>query len=189
MLHFPNKSIILYDSGKLIKMVFLLKSIKYRGQKALVFTQMTKMLDIFEKVLNMFKFNYVRLDGSTKTELRQTIVERFNNDPRILCFISSTRSGGIGLNLTGASNVIFYDTDWNPAMDKQAQDRCHRIGQTRNVTIYRLITEYSIEENILMKSIHKRKLESLVTEEGMFDTSYFEKVSLKGLLKGAIDYG
>ena len=73
-------------------------------------------------------------------------------------------------------------------MDKQAQDRCHRIGQTRNVTIYRLITEHSIEENILMKSIHKRKLESLVTEEGMFDTSYFEKVSLKGLLKGAIDY-
>ncbi len=106
----------------------------------------------------------------------------------MLCFISSTRSGGIGLNLTGASNVIFYDTDWNPAMDKQAQDRCHRIGQTRNVTIYRLITEYSIEENILMKSIQKRRLESLVTEEGMFDTSYFEKVSLKGLLEGAIDY-
>lgn len=188
LLHFPNKNIILYDSGKLIKMVFLLRAIKYRGQKVLIFTQMTKMLDIFEKVLNMFKFNYVRLDGNTKTELRQTIVERFNNDPRVLCFISSTRSGGIGLNLTGASNVIFYDTDWNPAMDKQAQDRCHRIGQTRNVIIYRLITEYSIEENILMKSIQKRKLESLVTEEGMFDTSYFEKVSLKGLLEGAIDY-
>ena len=121
-------------------MIFLLKSIKYRGQKALIFTQMTKMLDVFEKVLNMFKFNYVRLDGNTKTQLRQTIVQRFNNDPRVLCFISSTRSGGIGLNLTGASNVIFYDTDWNPAMDKQAQDRCHRIGQTRNVIIYRLIT-------------------------------------------------
>lgn len=67
LLHFPNKSIILYDSGKLIKMVLLLKAIKYRGQKALIFTQMTKMLDIFEKVLNMFKFNYVRLDGNTKT--------------------------------------------------------------------------------------------------------------------------
>lgn len=66
-MHFPNKNIILYDSGKLIKMVFLLKSIKYRGQKVLIFTQMTKMLDIFEKILNMFKFNYVRLDGNTKT--------------------------------------------------------------------------------------------------------------------------
>lgn len=74
LLHFPNKNIILYDSGKLIKMVFLLRAIKYRGQKVLIFTQMTKMLDIFEKVLNMFKFNYVRLDGNTKTELRQTIV-------------------------------------------------------------------------------------------------------------------
>ncbi len=74
LLHFPNKNIVLYDSGKLIKMVFLLRAIKYRGQKALIFTQMTKMLDIFEKVLNMFKFNYVRLDGNTKTELRQTIV-------------------------------------------------------------------------------------------------------------------
>lgn len=73
-------------------------------------------------------------------------------------------------------------------MDKQAQDRCHRIGQTRDVTIYRLITEHSIEENILMKSIHKRKLETLVTEEGMFNTSYFEKVNIKGLLQGAIDY-
>lgn len=87
----------------------------------------------------MYRFNYVRLDGGTKTEVRQQLVERFNNDPRVMVFISSTRSGGIGLNLTGASNVIFYDTDWNPAMDRQAQDRCHRIGQTRNVTIYRLI--------------------------------------------------
>lgn len=67
LLHFPNKNIILYDSGKLIKMVFLLRQIKYRGQKVLIFTQMTKMLDIFEKILNMFKFNYVRLDGNTKT--------------------------------------------------------------------------------------------------------------------------
>ena len=73
-------------------------------------------------------------------------------------------------------------------MDKQAQDRCHRIGQTRDVTIYRLITEHSIEQNILMKSIHKRKLETLVTEEGMFNTSYFEKVNIKNLLQGTIDY-
>ena len=163
LVHFPGKNILLYDSGKLVKMVGLLKLIKQRGEKALIFTQMTRMLDIFEKVLNMNRFNYVRLDGGTKTEMRQQLVERFNNDPRVLCFISSTRSGGIGLNLTGASNVIFYDTDWNPAMDRQAQDRCHRIGQTRNVTIYRLISEHTIEENILLKSIQKRRLDELVT--------------------------
>jgi helicase SWR1 len=116
-------------------------------------------------------------------------VERFNNDPRVLCFISSTRSGGIGLNLTGASNVIFYDTDWNPAMDKQAQDRCHRIGQTRNVTIYRLISEHTIEENILMKSIQKRRLDELITEDGMFNTQYFEKVNIRDMLQGVIGVG
>lgn len=89
---------------------------------------MSKMLDVFENVLNLFHFTYVRLDGATHIETRQMVIERFNNDYKIFCFISSTRSGGIGINLTGANAVIFYDTDWNPAMDRQAQDRCHRIG-------------------------------------------------------------
>lgn len=93
-------------------------------------------------------------------------MDHFNTDPKILCFISSTRSGGIGLNLTGADSVVFYDTDWNPAMDKQAQDRCHRIGQTKSVTIYRLITHSTIEENILLKSLHKRKLDDCIMEQG-----------------------
>mmetsp|Transcript_20506 Transcript_20506/g.17897 ORF Transcript_20506/g.17897 Transcript_20506/m.17897 type:complete len:82 (-) Transcript_20506:137-382(-) len=81
---------------------------------------MTKMLDVFEFALNVFHMTYVRLDGATRPDVRQKLVERFNNDPKIFCFISSTRSGGIGINLTGANCVIFYDTDWNPAMDKQA---------------------------------------------------------------------
>jgi SNF2 family DNA or RNA helicase len=81
---------------------------------------MTKMLDIFEICLNLFNMTYVRLDGGTRPDMRQRIVERFNNDSKIFCFISSTRSGGIGLNLTGADTVIFFDTDWNPAMDRQA---------------------------------------------------------------------
>ena len=69
-------------------------------------------------------------------------MERFNQDPRIFCFILSTRSGGIGVNLTGADTVIFYDSDWNPTMDAQAQDRCHRIGQTRDVHIYRSVPQF-----------------------------------------------
>ena len=81
------------------------------------------------------------------------MVDRFNLDPKIFCFISSTRCGGIGINLTGADCVIFYDTDWNPAMDKQAQDRSHRIGQTKTVHIYRLISINTIEENIFKKSL------------------------------------
>ena len=81
---------------------------------------MSKMLDIIEKALSIIQIQYLRLDGSTRTDMRQVIVERFNQDRKIICFISSTRSGGIGLNLTAADTVIFYDSDWNPAMDKQA---------------------------------------------------------------------
>ncbi len=103
----------------------------------LIFTQMTRMLDILEAFLNYHGYVYMRLDGSTKVEMRQALMERFNNNPKYFCFILSTRSGGVGINLTGADTVIFYDSDWNPTMDAQAQDRCHRIGQTRDVHIYR----------------------------------------------------
>ncbi|MCO5564182.1 hypothetical protein L7F22_017839 [Adiantum nelumboides] len=90
----------------------------------------------------------------------------FNTNPKIFLFILSTRSGGVGVNLVGADTVIFYDSDWNPAMDQQAQDRCHRIGQTREVHIYRLISESTIEENILKKSNQKRFLDDLVIQGG-----------------------
>lgn len=166
---FPDRKLVEYDSGKLVKLSGVLKNLRRNKSKCLIFTQMTKMLDILEIFLNIHGYTYVRLDGSTKVESRQAIVERFNNDSKIFCFISSTRSGGIGLNLTGADSIIFYDTDWNPAMDKQAQDRCHRIGQTRTVNIYRLITSKTIEENIFKKSIQKRELSHIVMEHGQFD--------------------
>lgn len=82
---------------------------------------------------------YLRLDGTTKVEMRQILMDRFNADSKIFAMILSTRSGGVGVNLTGADTVIFYDSDWNPTMDAQAQDRCHRIGQTRDVHIYRFV--------------------------------------------------
>ena len=147
---------------------------------------MTRMLDILEIFLNIHGFTYVRLDGSTKVELRQQIVDKFNNDKKVFCFISSTRSGGIGLNLTGADSIIFYDTDWNPAMDKQAQDRCHRIGQTRTVHIYRLITLSTIEENIFKKSIQKRELNYVVMEDGKFDMqniNYNNKLNIQNIIQ------
>ena len=103
-------------------------------------------------------------------------MERFNNDKRIFVFILSTRSGGVGVNLTGADTVVFYDSDWNPTMDAQAQDRCHRIGQTRDVRIYRLISERTIEENILSKAMQKRALNDIAIEGGNFTTQFFTKV-------------
>ncbi len=115
----------------------LLRRLKLEGHRILIFTQMAKMLDVLEAFLNHHGYIYLRLDGSTKIDQRQLLMERFNTDRRIFVFILSTRSGGIGVNLTGADTVIFYDSDWNPTMDAQAQDRCHRIGQTRDVHIYR----------------------------------------------------
>lgn len=117
----------------------LLRRFATEQHRVLIFTQMTRMLDILENFLNYHGFKYLRLDGSTPIEKRQTIMERFNNDKRMFCMILSTRSGGIGVNLIGADTVVFYDSDWNPTMDAQAQDRCHRIGQTRDVNIYRFV--------------------------------------------------
>ena len=182
----PDRKLVEYDSGKLIKLGELLKKLYANKSKALIFTQMTRMLDILEIFLNIHGFTYVRLDGSTKVELRQQIVDKFNNDKKVFCFISSTRSGGIGLNLTGADSIIFYDTDWNPAMDKQAQDRCHRIGQTRTVHIYRLITLSTIEENIFKKSIQKRELNYVVMEDGKFDMqnlNYNNKLNIQNIIQ------
>lgn len=140
----------------------------------LIFTQMTKMLDILEQFLNYHGHIYLRLDGTTKVEQRQLLMERFNEDKRIFVFILSTRSGGVGVNLTGADTVIFYDSDWNPTIDAQAQDRCHRIGQTRDVHIYRLISEKTIEENILKKANQKRLLSDLTIEGGNFNDMFFK---------------
>jgi E1A-binding protein p400 len=181
-LSFPDKRLVQYDCGKLQQMAVLLRRLKSEGHRVLIFTQMTRMLDILEVFLSFYAYNYVRLDGTTKIERRQQLMERFNRDPRVFAFILSTRSGGVGINLTGADTVIFYDSDWNPSIDAQAQDRCHRIGQTREVHIYRLISEHTIEENILKKANQKRQLENVAITSGGFTTDFFKRVDLRELL-------
>jgi len=181
-IQFPDKRLLQYDCGKLQTLAKLLRRLQDGGHRALIFTQMTKVLDILEQFLNIHGYKYLRLDGSTKVEQRQILTDRFNNDNRILVFILSSRSGGLGINLTGADTVIFYDLDWNPAMDKQCQDRCHRIGQTRDVHIYRLVSEHTIEANILRKANQKRMLDDVVIQEGEFTTDYFNKVSVRNVM-------
>ncbi|KAK2628265.1 hypothetical protein QTJ16_002911 [Diplocarpon rosae] len=178
-IQFPDKRLLQYDCGKLQTLAKLLRRLEAGGHRALIFTQMTKVLDILEQFLNIHGHKYLRLDGSTKIEQRQVLTDRFNNDKRILAFILSTRSGGLGINLTGADTVIFYDLDWNPAMDKQCQDRCHRIGQTRDVHIYRLVSEHTIEANILRKANQKQMLDDVVIQEGEFTTDYFNKAPVR----------
>ncbi|MCJ1378887.1 swr1 complex component [Xylographa soralifera] len=179
---FPDKRLLQYDCGKLQRLDTLLRTLQAGGHRALIFTQMTKVLDILEQFLNIHGHRYLRLDGATKIEQRQILTGRFNNDDRILVFILSSRSGGLGINLTGADTVIFYDLDWNPAMDKQCQDRCHRIGQTRDVHIYRFVSEHTIEANILRKANQKRMLDDVVIQEGDFTTDYFNKPDIKDAL-------
>ena len=180
-LQFPELRLIQYDCGKLHILNRLLWNLRTGGHRVLIFTQMSRMLDIFEQFLNHNGHTYLRLDGTTKIEQRQALMERFNADKRIFCFILSTRSGGIGVNLTGADTVIFYDSDWNPTMDAQAQDRCHRIGQTRDVHIYRLISEMTIEENILKKAQQKKLLGSVAIEGGNFTTAFFKQNAIQDL--------
>ncbi|KAJ6704488.1 HELICASE SRCAP [Salix viminalis] len=183
-LYFPDRRLIQFDCGKLQELAILLRKLKSEGHRVLIFTQMTKMLDILEAFINLYGYTYMRLDGSTQPEDRQTLMQRFNTNPKIFIFILSTRSGGVGINLVGADTVIFYDSDWNPAMDQQAQDRCHRIGQTREVHIYRLISESTIEENILKKANQKRALDHLVIQSGGYNTEFFKKLDPMELFSG-----
>lgn len=183
-LFFPDRRLLQFDCGKLQELAVLLRRLKSEGHRALIFTQMTKMLDVLESFINLYGYTYMRLDGSTKPEQRQILMQRFNTNPKIFLFILSTRSGGVGINLVGADTVIFYDSDWNPAMDLQAQDRCHRIGQTREVHIYRLISESTIEENILKKANQKRILDDLVIQSGGYNTEFFKKLDPMELFSG-----
>ncbi|XP_012272468.1 helicase domino isoform X3 [Orussus abietinus] len=178
---FPDPRLIQYDCGKLQSLDRLLRKLKADSHRVLIFTQMTRMLDVLEAFLNFHGHIYLRLDGTTRVDQRQVLMERFNGDKRIFCFILSTRSGGVGVNLTGADTVIFYDSDWNPTMDAQAQDRCHRIGQTRDVHIYRLVSEKTVEENILKKANQKRLLGDLAIEGGNFTTAYFKSSTIQDL--------
>ena len=117
---FPDKRLVQFDAGKLQSLSVLLHELKRGGHRVLIFTQMSKMLDVLEAFLNLNGHTYLRLDGSTGVERRQRLMDKFNNDEKVFCFILSTRSGGLGINLTGADTVIFYDSDWNPAMDVSA---------------------------------------------------------------------
>ena len=187
-LFFPDRRLVQFDCGKLQQLALLLQKLKAGGHRVLIFTQMSKMLDILESFLNLYSYTYLRLDGATKPEQRQAYTQRFNTDKKIFAFILSTRSGGVGINLTGADTVIFYDSDWNPAMDHQAQDRCHRIGQTREVHIYRLVTKHTVEENIMKKSNQKRHLDHLAIQSGGFNVDFMMSgMNPQALLGGSFE--
>ncbi|CAL1380659.1 unnamed protein product [Linum trigynum] len=154
-------------SAKCQALAELLPSLQKDGHRVLVFSQWTSILDILEWTLDVIGLTYRRLDGSTQVTDRQTIVDEFNNDTSISVCLLSTRAGGQGLNLTGADTVIIHDMDFNPQIDRQAEDRCHRIGQTKPVTIYRLVTKGTVDENVYEIAKRKLTLDAAVLESGV----------------------
>eukprot|EP00054_Salpingoeca_dolichothecata_P035663 m.5941 g.5941 ORF g.5941 m.5941 type:complete len:567 (-) comp5724_c0_seq2:168-1868(-) len=156
------------SSGKLQLLDQLLPALKKKGHKVLIFSQMTKLLDILGMYLDMRKHKYCRFDGATSLAERGRQIDEFNTNKDVFVFLLSTRAGGLGVNLTAADTVIIYDSDWNPQSDLQAQDRCHRIGQQKPVVIYRLIIRDTIDQRILERAESKRSLEKLVIHEGNF---------------------
>lgn len=153
-------------SGKMQVLKGLLEVWRDTGHKTLLFAQTRQMLDIIQKFIRTLGgFNFRRMDGNTAIKDRQNMVDEFNNNPDIHVFLLTTRVGGIGVNLTGADRVIIYDPDWNPSTDMQARERAWRLGQKRDVTIFRLMTKGTIEEKIYHRQIFKQFLTNKITRD------------------------
>jgi len=153
---------LMLDSGKLARLDSLLQELKTGGHRVLIYFQMTRMIDLMEEYLSFRHYRYLRLDGSSTISERRDMVMDWQNRPEIFIFLLSTRAGGLGINLTAADTVIFYDCDWNPSNDQQAMDRAHRLGQKRQVTVYRLITSGTIDERILKLARTKKTVQDAV---------------------------
>ncbi|KAH9177014.1 SNF2 family N-terminal domain-containing protein [Lactarius sanguifluus] len=154
---------LIRSSGKIELLSRILPKFFSTGHRVLIFFQMTKVMDIMEDFLKMMGWKYLRLDGGTKTD------ERCWPCATIMVFILSTRAGGLGLNLQTADTVVIFDSDWNPHADLQAQDRAHRIGQTKSVRILRFITEKSVEEAMYARARYKLDIDDKVIQAGRFD--------------------
>ncbi|TBU31240.1 P-loop containing nucleoside triphosphate hydrolase protein [Dichomitus squalens] len=161
--------------GKWQVLETLLKDWKKDSNKVLIFTKSVKLLEMLEFHLNAEGHGFVKLDGSTKQSERMPVIDRFQEDPDIFIFLISTMAGGTGLNLTAANKVVIFDPNWNPAHDLQAMDRAYRFGQTRDVSVYRLLGAGSIEELIYARQVYKQQ-QMQVGYNASLQTRYFEGV-------------
>ncbi|XP_066211753.1 chromodomain-helicase-DNA-binding protein 2 isoform X1 [Saccopteryx leptura] len=193
---------LIRSSGKLILLDKLLTRLRDRGNRVLIFSQMVRMLDILAEYLTIKHYPFQRLDGSIKGEIRKQALDHFNADgSEDFCFLLSTRAGGLGINLASADTVVIFDSDWNPQNDLQAQARAHRIGQKKQVNIYRLVTKGTVEEEIIERAKKKMVLDHLVIQRmdttgrtvlennsGRSNSNPFNKEELTAILKfGAED--
>ncbi|VDB85302.1 unnamed protein product [Peniophora sp. CBMAI 1063] len=155
------------NAGKMVILDKLLRRMKEKGSRVLIFSQMSRMLDILEDYCLFREYKYCRIDGGTAHEDRIAAIDEYNKpDSEKFIFLLTTRAGGLGINLTTADIVVLYDSDWNPQADLQAMDRAHRIGQTKQVYVYRFVTEDSVEERMLERAAQKLRLDQLVIQQG-----------------------
>lgn len=179
---------LISTSGKMLVLDKLLTKLSNGKHQVLIFSQMTRMLDILEDYCNYRGFKYCRIDGDTDIIERDDQIADFS-DPESskYIFLLSTRAGGLGINLATADTVVLYDSDWNPQMDLQAIDRAHRIGQKNPVNVYRLISEDTVEEKIIERQRVKLSWDTLVIQQGRLAQK--NKVFTKEQLKEMVQYG
>uniref|UniRef100_A0A5F9CJ67 SNF2 related chromatin remodeling ATPase 1 n=1 Tax=Oryctolagus cuniculus TaxID=9986 RepID=A0A5F9CJ67_RABIT len=175
---------IVNNSGKMLVLDKLLAKLKEQGSRVLIFSQMTRLLDILEDYCMWRGYEYCRLDGQTPHEEREEAIEAFNvpNSSKFI-FMLSTRAGGLGINLASADVVILYDSDWNPQVDLQAMDRAHRIGQKKPVRVFRLITDNTVEERIVERAEIKLRLDSIVIQQGRLIDQQSNKLAKDEMLQ------
>lgn len=163
---------LVYNAGKMIMLDKILVRMKKQGSRVLIFSQMSRVLDILEDYCVFREHKYCRIDGSTAHEDRISAIDDYNKPgSEKFIFLLTTRAGGLGINLTSADIVVLFDSDWNPQADLQAMDRAHRIGQTKQVVVYRFITEQAIEEKVLERAAQKLRLDQLVIQQGRAQTA------------------
>lgn len=174
---FDTPDLAWMDSGKVDALIKLVKQYKENGDRVLIFSQFSLVLDILELVLNTSVISFMRIDGSTKIDDRQSIIDIFTKDESITAFLLTTKAGGTGLNLMAANKVIIFDGSFNPHDDKQAEDRAHRVGQKRPVEVVRLVTRDTIEEQIYALGQSKLMLDGKVSGD---DEAANSAAQLKG---------
>mmetsp|Transcript_700 Transcript_700/g.732 ORF Transcript_700/g.732 Transcript_700/m.732 type:complete len:432 (-) Transcript_700:948-2243(-) len=175
-----NSETLVKRSGKLLVLRTIMRKWKEQKHRVLVFSQSRLMLNILEKFCDAEDFDYLRMDGSTSIKARGAIIDKFNQDESVFVFLLTTKVGGVGINLVGADRVVLYDPDWNPSTDSQARERAWRIGQKKQVTIYRLITNGTIEEKVYHRQIFKQYLTNKVLSDPR-QRRFFNYSSLKDL--------
>ncbi|KND02642.1 uncharacterized protein SPPG_01730 [Spizellomyces punctatus DAOM BR117] len=173
------------DAGKVKRLEVMLLEMREKGDRILVFSQFVMMLDILEAVLDSMGIRFLRMDGRTTVTERQSMIDEFNDNDEVTVFLLSTKAGGFGINLTSANVVFLYDLDFNPHNDAQAEDRAHRVGQTRDVTVIKMVLDGSVEQHILRLAEAKLKLDAKVQQREEEDTAEMDEESSNGKKKPA----